>query len=411
MILNYAVKENKIPASYIEQNSLEKKYNDFCTEFSKVINTTTIKGNLVLSIHPLDYMTMSDNECNWTSCMNWKNNGCYHAGTVEMMNSTSVIVAYLENENKKMAMPNGGKWSNKKWRELFIVTNQGAVGIKPYPYFNPELEKEVLLKIKTLYSEPENFSDIRHSCEFDGNYYTNGFMYNDFGTRDDEGHPYICRITNGLEVYLPELDFCYGGTVTCLACGEIIDWEDASDLARDIDVSIETITYCGDHSGYYNVCSVCGKTTSGREQDDGKFYCFDCLDKYFMWDEFLDEEVFCPREERLFSIKAETEPSFPLTNVNRSMWFTENPQTSIAHWIQKKFMPTKEQILSANPCIKDIEYNLVLNQFTLILDHTSYCVEGEIYSSNKYYELCDMIRKTIRELYLKNIKKNNIIYM
>ena len=56
------------------------------------------RGTLCLSIHPFDYMTMSDNEENWESCMNWREEGCYRAGTVEMMNSPMVVVVYLKSD-------------------------------------------------------------------------------------------------------------------------------------------------------------------------------------------------------------------------------------------------------------------------------------------------------------------------
>ena len=41
--------------------------NDINTINSNQLNEAT----LVLSINPIDFMTMSDNQCNWTSCMSW----------------------------------------------------------------------------------------------------------------------------------------------------------------------------------------------------------------------------------------------------------------------------------------------------------------------------------------------------
>lgn len=92
--------------------------------YSRALNDKKIKGTLCLSIHPLDYMTMSDNDYGWQSCMNWRLGGCYHAGTIEMMNSPSVIVAYIEGTRDWYPVPTPNKkWSNKKWRELFIIDN------------------------------------------------------------------------------------------------------------------------------------------------------------------------------------------------------------------------------------------------------------------------------------------------
>ena len=94
-------------------------------EISEVTNQNVKKASFVLSIHPLDFMTMSDNNNGWQSCMSWQDEGCYCMGTVEMMNSPYVVVAYLKAKND---MPigshySGYTWNNKKWRELFIITN------------------------------------------------------------------------------------------------------------------------------------------------------------------------------------------------------------------------------------------------------------------------------------------------
>ena len=50
-----------------------KNFEDFRLKHSLILNDKTISGNLVFSIHPLDYMTMSDNSLNWHSCMSWAN--------------------------------------------------------------------------------------------------------------------------------------------------------------------------------------------------------------------------------------------------------------------------------------------------------------------------------------------------
>ena len=41
---------------------------------------------------------MSDNDYGWDSCMGWMNEGEYRLGTVEMMNSPCIVVAYIDGE-------------------------------------------------------------------------------------------------------------------------------------------------------------------------------------------------------------------------------------------------------------------------------------------------------------------------
>ena len=115
-------------------------YEEFRILHSQALNQKTLKGKLCVSIHPFDYMTMSDNDCGWCSCMSWAEDGEYRGGTVEMMNSPCVVVAYLTSETPYQ-IDNNFNWSNKKWRQLFIVDTQVITGIKQYPYFNSAIEK------------------------------------------------------------------------------------------------------------------------------------------------------------------------------------------------------------------------------------------------------------------------------
>lgn len=52
-------------------------FEEFRIAHSQILNQKYLKGDFSISIHPLDYMTMSDNECGWESCMSWRNFGGY----------------------------------------------------------------------------------------------------------------------------------------------------------------------------------------------------------------------------------------------------------------------------------------------------------------------------------------------
>ena len=124
-------------------------FEDFRICHSLVHNQKKIKGELTLSIHPLDYWTMSDNDCDWDSCMSWREYGSYRQGTIEMMNSPSVVVAYIK-ASEPMKIGNNMEWTNKKWRQLFIVDKDVILGIKDYPYRNPNLSCIVAKWLKEL---------------------------------------------------------------------------------------------------------------------------------------------------------------------------------------------------------------------------------------------------------------------
>ena len=64
-------------------------YEEFRILASQVTNQKKLTGKLCLSIHPLDFFTMSDNNCGWETCMNWMNanngdGGEYCRGTISM---------------------------------------------------------------------------------------------------------------------------------------------------------------------------------------------------------------------------------------------------------------------------------------------------------------------------------------
>lgn len=125
-------------------------YEEFRQKHSQVFNQKKTSGTLCLSIHPLDYVTMSDNECGWCSCMQWmEESGDYRLGTIEMMNSPYVVVAYLKAAND-MYVCGGSHWNNKKWRQLIIVTPEMILGNKQYPYENDVLQGSAMKWLRSL---------------------------------------------------------------------------------------------------------------------------------------------------------------------------------------------------------------------------------------------------------------------
>ena len=203
-----------------------KYYEDFRIIHSQVLNQKKLKGKLCLSIHPFDFITMSHNDSGWTSCMDWDDDGCYRRGTIEMMNSPIVVVAYLKSDTPMEIY--GKKWSNKKWRELFIITPDIITGVKGYPYMSMPLEREVIAWLRELTSKSENQYGPYSKSIFEYNVYTNSYfeeynkhynltfstrtMYNDFGC----GHRAI--ISENLPA---DASIFYSGDEECMCCGAL----------------------------------------------------------------------------------------------------------------------------------------------------------------------------------------------
>lgn len=251
----------------------EKELADFILAQSTLFNSTT-KGNLCISIHPLDFMTMSDNANNWSSCMKWlyedtdsMDRGCYCQGSVEMMNSKRVVCVYIENPAKTYQfktevseeLKENYTWNSKAWRELFVVDKNIICSGKGYPYKNTDITKYVLEILKNWAEERLGweYSDSlkRYDC-YENRYFidTKG-MYNDWF--NDNTYGYYCyeNTKNVGEVMI-------SGPSVCLCCGE-----EVVDFVRNVDPLME------------NPCDSCCAS---------KEYCEEC-DDYYAYENVREE--------------------------------------------------------------------------------------------------------------------------
>lgn len=254
---------SKILDFYDFPEDTKRLYEDYRIKHSQILNEKNIKGELCLSIHPLDYITMSMNECGWRSCMAWDDEGEYRRGTVEMMNSDCVVVAYLKSS---VNMSNG--WNSKRWRELFIVNRDLILGIKGYPFWSSSLELEVLKWLKEL--SPATYDDKLYTLE-DGRYVIDTdleifpeteAMYNDIYAKHNL---YLAPWLLDEDQYTIN----YSGASQCLACGSCDKWFDS-----------ESYLACEDCYEVYH-CYNCGDPFEDKDclyEVNGNLYCEYCFD-------------------------------------------------------------------------------------------------------------------------------------
>ena len=274
----------RILKAFSDSGISEELFQSFCAWVSTFMTSKEISGNLCLSIHPLDYMTMSDNASNWSSCMSWEDNGCYRGGTVEMMNSPMVVVAYLEASTPMRVF--GHDWNNKKWRTLILVDPGFVCSVKAYPYQNDHLTQVILDWINELsngeYDEntfevrPWKHLDIPMEGEDEKEIHLMfeprcDRMYNDFGSTTHwmkvSKSVFEDMIQSGEEVVF---DFNYSGVKECMTCGEL----DAN-FSHENDEEALSCLNCYDPEPTYE-CAYCGDT---YHEDD------------MLW---VDEECYCP---------------------------------------------------------------------------------------------------------------------
>lgn len=240
---------------------------------SLVLNQKKLKGTLCLSIHPLDYATASDNDNGWSSCMSWRENGCYRMGTVEMMNSPMVICAYVRSDKQHMEI-DGKEWNSKKWRAWIIVNKNLILCNRHYPYHQPVFAKEACNWVADLvgkkygweyddvhedfYSYMDEVTDD-NAIEIRTNY-----MYNDLGDTD------IIGMLSVDKKHLPGY-VCFSGKAECMICGAEI----APD-AQGADQLECNECYCE------YTCSECGCRIDSEDEcytdPRGDTICRDCYE-------------------------------------------------------------------------------------------------------------------------------------
>ena len=270
---------------------LKEDFEKFRIEHSMVLNNAKQHGKLCLSIHPLDYMTMSDNDGGWTSCMSWQEGGCYRQGTVEMMNSPMVVVTYLC-ASEDMYIDVDKTWNSKKWRELFIINEHVITPVKPYPYHDEKMTEECLTWLNEL--SGKIYSDDNFLFENGDNRYLNYYrlnattrkMYNDFAS---------CQHLTKIKLPVPEKregkiirwSFNYSGKSECMWCGSTdSDYIEESSLLCD---------NCSDNNQYKRCC-CCNERIDLEYDDyfcnnDGEYYCSSCRDEYYTYDEINEEWI------------------------------------------------------------------------------------------------------------------------
>lgn len=305
--------EEKIPAGtkviralkHFESNeTVLRKIQD---QLSMILQEDKITGTLCLSVHPLDYLSVSENTYHWRSCHAL--DGDYRAGNLQYMVDKSTIVCYLRGANgqKLPNFPDDVPWNSKKWRMLlFLSENQTAMFAgRQYPFFSPvamDCVQEVFLTsmnkrlrawtpwyndyIKTFPRKNEEAWDddrdnwlwCRHVC-------MHGRIYPMKEIIKEPKHPLFFNDLTESSFYIPyyswnrygnaEVVFNIGDTVPCPCCGGKHNL-DHSELMQCIKC------YNATEEDYeaYTYCACCDRRMLKDEaiylEGPGVYVCEDC---------------------------------------------------------------------------------------------------------------------------------------
>ena len=236
----------KVINLYDFPSKTKEDFEEFRLGHSRIFNSRTVNKNIVLSIHPMDYLTMSDNSLNWSSCLSWRKKGVYRIGTIEMMNSNNALCCYVKSDTPFYFADSKKKettWNNKIWRNLTFITKDIIMCGKGYPFQSLDYSLFVLNSLVKLANEnlhwyyqygPEPYMDMIHiskECEMEVNHWwiytseeskkhniiwdTRG-MYNDMLNCPPDN--FIC-VRNKVK---RNKIISISGKATCVCCGEYI---------------------------------------------------------------------------------------------------------------------------------------------------------------------------------------------
>lgn len=288
-------------------------FESFRNEISNLTTSKHIKTNLVFSIHPIDFLTMSDNSLGWHSCMSWMQNGGFSTGPIEMMNSNMVIIAYLE--SSKSFQFNMHDIPNKSWRILLYVHKNILLTGKAYPYINDKITIEVLDKMrKLLYNNLKwKYQYINQEYRDLLGYHSNDYLRNNSDPRRNRKNQHkIIIYTNGMYNDLVEshittywccrnwvpksLMLNASGIANCMLCGKPITTQEEINENYDSDLEIHgNVKVCPEcYQDCY--CSCCknfsfGKKYKIREWINSSYHCYcsykwicpKCVKEYFFF--------------------------------------------------------------------------------------------------------------------------------
>ena len=298
----------------------EASFEEFRVAHAKMVNNKKIEGELCISIHPLDFITMSDNNSNWQSCMTWVD-GCYRIGTVEMMNSNNVLCCYIHRPNNSFCFTRGEEpvatddplwnWNNKNWRVLCYTMKDLLMIGKAYPFTNKDISIDILNIIKdyakknlnwTYSFGPELYQDMK-------------YVHSEYPI--DRSRSYICAnmttkhnimlTTNGMynDILNDHREYwCYrnkvaynkvisvSGKAICLKCGQnSLTPAFSPDSYNDRYSNTEDLICASCKDGYY--CDSCGQTRPNIKHYKIKIknnitghvrnrtFCENCYKRYF----------------------------------------------------------------------------------------------------------------------------------
>ena len=315
---------------------------DLQSRASEIIQENKVSGILCFSIHPLDFLSSSENQYHWRSCHSL--DGEFRTGNLSYMCDNHTIMCYLKSKTdvKLPNFPSDVLWNNKKWRCLLFLNdfcNPSCIFAgRQYPFFSSgglNVVREELIKLLNQMSPYSRlwsnwYNDTIRTYDFPDQNRTifaqefypisqyligaeeliqdaeDSMHYNDLLYSSCYKPYYMFR-----NAYIPKPEFKIGSAVRCLRC------EQNFIITKDTMMCPECeLQYGNSESEDYTHCDNCGgrcleSDTYWVDNDqvcpncakNDTFVCAECHERHYNSDKKYDSAndryicIHCYREE------------------------------------------------------------------------------------------------------------------
>lgn len=295
---------NKICA-YLNYDKLDG-YNRQFALYADALNPITIERKIILSLNPLDYLTMSFGN-SWSSChtidkanlrgMPNGYRGQYSSGTISYMLDESSMVLYTVDSN----YIGDEYWNEPKInRQMFHYGHDKLVQGRLYPQSNDSGSNSIyeqyrnvvqeimstIFEFPNLWALKQGTSAIRDYIISRGTNYKDYYSFNNCTISKNRnvvnekkfviGEMPICISCGERHSFESEISCCSRNIITCENCGCVVDEDEAYYLNGE--------WYCTD---CVYCCDCCGDATiesyTVYDAFGENYVCEDCRDRYYRW--------------------------------------------------------------------------------------------------------------------------------
>lgn len=265
-----------------EIRSLDNESVEYFVQKHSVIHNEKNEGYLVMSINPLDFLSMSWGY-NWSSCVS--KGGEYESASVNLMADDKTMVGFLISTKDYEKIKDDSEVVPKKWRKLFTFSQslESVLANKGYPYDGAALTQHCLMELmpferyfEDVETRTHNFRPIAAGAVYnDADYQKNkiSIFFRDTNSKDYT----VFQDKEGDE----KVSFYIGENVNCLKCD--FDYVCDSGFIGTCCSPGECCDCCGDFSeeviwlDLYDeaVCSSCIENNFVFSESEGDYILYE----------------------------------------------------------------------------------------------------------------------------------------